>query len=163
MNSKTTLTLLTVTLALSLFAAAPVSAQTQLLSIQQDVPMAATLDNPCTAGPEAIAFTGTTHINQEVWLMPGGTTRLIVSESTSLSVTDTLLGLASPIYTATGCDEIDAEFNPGAASIYNYKKVINSATQDNFHAIVALDFDPNSLRLNLSLQGACSDGSPSSQ
>jgi hypothetical protein len=161
MNRKYAFALLTATLVLSLFAAAPASAQTQLLSIQQDVPMAATLDNPCTTGPEAIAFTGTTHINQEVWLMPGGTTRLVVSESTNLSGQDTLLGTASPIYTATGCDFIDVEFNPGAATIHNYKQVINSATQDNFHVILVMDFDPNSLRLNLGLQSACSDGSPS--
>src|SRR6266511_3294842 len=149
MNRKYSFALLSVTLAMSLFAATPASAQTQLLNISQDVPMAATLDNPCTAGPEAIAFTGTTHLNQEVWLMPGGTTRLIVSESTSLSGQDTLLGLESPIYSATGCDAVDVEFNPGAATLYNYKKVISSASQDNFHTILSLDFDPDSLRLNL--------------
>jgi hypothetical protein len=160
MNSKYAFALLTVTLALSLFAAAPASAQMQLLNIQQDVPMAATLDNPCTAGTEAIAFTGTTHVNQQVWSMPGGSIRLILGEVTTLSGTDILLGVASPLYTAGGGNETDAEFNPGAASIYNYKQVISSASQDNFHTIVTFDFDPNSLCLNLSLQGSCSDGSP---
>jgi len=162
MNRKYKLAIVTLSLALSLFAAAPASAQVQLLSVQQDVPMAATLDNPCTVAPEAIAFTGTTHIDQQVWLMPGGTTRLVVSETTSLSGTDTLLGAASPIYQVSGCDSIDVEFNPGAATLYNYKQVTNSASQDNFHVIVQLDFDPSSLRLTPGLQASCSDGSPSS-
>lgn len=152
-----------VALALSLFAVAPASAQTRILAIEQDIPTTVTLDNPCTAGAELIAFTGNTHLNQEVWLMPGGTTRLIVSESTNLTGKDNLLGLASPIYSAMGCDVIDVEFNPGAATLYNYKKVVSTGGQDNFHTIVALDFDPASLRLGVGVTATCGDGSPTSQ
>jgi hypothetical protein len=146
--------------ALCLIAAIPAAAQVQLLNLQADVPIAVTLDNPCTAAPEAIAFTGTTHLNQQVWLMPGGTTRLAVSESTSIQGKNVLVLFGSPTYTGSGADAVDAEFSPGAASIYNYKRVINSATQDTFYAIVQLDFDPASLRLNVSVTGSCDDGSP---
>jgi hypothetical protein len=149
----------TLAVAFALFAVTPASAQTQLLQLEQDVPLAAVVDNPCTSGPETIAFTGTAHITQEVWLMPGGTTRLVVSESSSLTGKDLLLGLLSPTYSSSGADFVDAEFNPGAATIYNYKKVVSSTGQDNFHTIIAVDFDPQSLRLNLGVQAACDDGS----
>jgi len=152
--------LLIAIVALLALAAIPASAQVKLLDIQQDVPLAATLDNPCTSAIEAIAFTGTTHLNQQVWMMPGGTTRLIVSESTNIQGINTLMPFGSPTYTGSGADSIDVEFNPGAASIYNAKKVINSASPDPFYAIVSLDFDPASLRMNIGVQSSCSDGSP---
>lgn len=76
---------------------------------------------------------------------------------------NTLLGLISPTYTASGGDAIDAEFNPGAATIYNYKKVVGGSSADNFHAVVVVDFDPLSLRLNLGVEASCGDGSPESQ
>ena len=96
MNRKHAFAILTMTLVLGLFAASPAAAQTQLLNITQDIPMAATMDNPCTVGIETIAFTGTTHLNQQVWLMPGGSTRLVIAESTSLTGNDLTLGVTSP-------------------------------------------------------------------
>ena len=155
--------ILTITLAFALLAATPAAAQTRVLNIEQlEVPLAVTLDNPCTAGIEAIAFTGKTLLNQEVWLMPEGRTRLVISESTTLQGTNTavLFGTPSPTYLASSSNDTDVEFYPGAASLYNYKKVNNSATPDNFYTILNLDFDPNSLRLNLSVSAACDDGSP---
>jgi hypothetical protein len=161
MKSRLSLTLFATVAALCFFAAAPTaSAQTQLLNVSVDVPLAATLDNPCTTALEAIAFTGTTHIDQQVWLMPGGTTRLVLGENTSISGKDILRGPLSPNYSAASADLTDVEFNPGAATLYNYKKVINSAGQDNFHVIVAFSSDANSLQLTPALQVACDDGSP---
>lgn len=142
-------------LTVALFVAGTASAQTQVLNVSQDVPLAATLDNPCTTTVEAIAFTGTTHIDQQVWLGPTGSLRLIVGESASLSGTDTL-NAVSPTYTASGTDSFDAEFAPGAVSIYDAKKVNNSSgAQDNFYVVVQLDFDPTSLKLTPTLTASC--------
>ena len=148
--------------ALCLLVTLPASAQVQLLNIHQDVPVAATLDNPCTSAIEAIAFTGTTHLDQQVWLMPGGTTRLAVADSTLIQGTDALVPplIGSPTYTGSGSDAVDAEFNPGAATIYNYKQVTNSANSGVFYVIVQVDFDPGTLQLNVSLSASCDDGSP---
>jgi hypothetical protein len=164
MNRKTLFTTLIFALAFVLVGVGSASAQTQLLKIEQDIPLAATLNNPCTAANELITFTGWTHLNQEVWLMPGGTTRLVVSDSTTLQGKDSLLPLiSSPTYSASGTDSVDVEFSPGAASIYNYKKVVSSSgSQDNFYTVVALDFDPASLRINVSVTAECADGSPTS-
>ena len=143
--------------------AVPASAQnaeggTMLLNVDQDVPLAATLDNPCTSTLEAIVFTGTMHLSQQVYSMPSGTTRLAVAESLNLTGTDTTPLLVSPTYTAGGSNNVDVEFWPGSASLYNYHQVTSTATQDNFHVVVNLDFDPLSLKLSASLGAACSDG-----
>ena len=69
--------------------AAPVVAQTLLLDVTATVPLAAVLDNPCTAATEAIAFTGSTNLQQRVWLMPDGRLRLQFVEATSMSGTNT--------------------------------------------------------------------------
>ena len=163
MNSKFSFSML-VLLTAMILAAGSASAQTQLLVVDQAVPMAATLDNPCTAAIEAIAFTGTTNLHQEVWLMPGGTTRLVVAETTTLQGSDTALplGTPGPTYSVAASQTVDAEFNPGAATLYNYKKVVSSdaTASDNFYTVLVVDFDPNSLRLNLGLESSCGDGAP---
>src|SRR5688572_926654 len=108
--------LVALTLVLALFAAGSASAQTQLLGIEQELPLAAVLDNPCTSQLEAISFTGKTQLYQEVWLMPGQKTRLVLNESTTLQGTDTavLFGDASATYVASSAGEADGEFFPGA-------------------------------------------------
>ena len=153
---------LALTFVLALFAAGSASAQTQLLGIDAELPLAAVLDNPCTSKIEAISFTGKTQIYQEVWMMPGQTTRIVLDESTTLQGTDTavLFGEASPSYVASSSNSLDVEFSPGAATLSMYKKVNNTAEPDNFHVIVNLDFDPLSLRLTPTLTTACDDGSP---
>jgi hypothetical protein len=141
---------------------APVLGQTLLLDVNQTIPLAATLDNPCTGQLEAIAFQGSAQLAQRVWAMPSGTVRLQTIEQTTMQGQDTaaLLG-GSAKYAFTGTSGMDAEFNPGSASIMNYKKVIrDTGTADNFHAILIMDFDPSTLKLNLKIGGACDDGSP---
>jgi hypothetical protein len=159
--SRLNLTLV-LTVVLALFAAGSASAQTQLLQIDQELPLAAVLDNPCTTRIEAISFTGKTQMHQEVWLMSGDKPRLVVDESTTLQGTDTavLFGEASATYVASSANSLDIEFFPGAATIMNFKKVNNTASPDDFHVVLTLDFDPLSLKLLPSLTAACNDGSP---
>ena len=154
--------ILVLTFILALFAAGSASAQSQLLQIEQELPLAAVLDNPCTTKLEAIAFTGKTLLYQEVWLMPGDKPRIVLNESTTLQGTDTavLFGEPSATYVASATNELDIEFFPGAATIMNFKKVNNTASPDDFHVVLTLDFDPASLRLTPSLATSCDDGSP---
>jgi hypothetical protein len=153
---------LALTFVVALFAAGSASAQTQLLNVDQELPLAAVLDNPCTAAVEAISFTGKTQMHQEVWLMPGDKPRIVLDESTTLQGTDTavLFGEASATYVASSSNSLDLEFFPGPATLMNFKKVNNTASPDDFHVILTLDFDPLSLKLTPSLAVACNDGSP---
>lgn len=153
---------LALTLVVALMTAGSASAQTRLLQLEQEVPLAAVLDNPCTTKIEAISFTGKAQLYQEVWLMPGDKTRIVLDESTTLQGTDTAIvfGEPSPTYVASDSSQLDIEFFPGSATILNYKKVNNTATPDDFHVVLNLDFDPASLRLTPSLTTACDDGSP---
>lgn len=140
--------------------AQPAAAQVQVLGIDQNVPLAATLDNPCTSELEAIAFSGAVHLVQEVWLMPDSRLRLIVQEETRLHGENTavLPPATSPRYSVAGSSKSDVEFAPGAASLMSYKKVVNDVAEDNFHAVLVLAFDPTTYRLDLRLEGACSSG-----
>lgn len=147
---------------LLLAAAGSVSGQTLLLDLNTNIPMAATLDNPCTAGPEAIVFQGATALNQRVWLLPDGNLRLQVAESTTLEGVDTL---ASPLlpankYVVSGASENDLEFDPGAFSILTFKKVNWDGGIDNFHSVLVMAFDPQQLKLEVKLEGACDNGHP---
>lgn len=142
--------------------AMPAAGQVQVLGLDQNVPLAATLDNPCTTEVEAILFSGAVHLVQEVWLMPNSNLRLIVRETTTLQgqQNNLLLGETSPTYAVSAGSRTDAEFVPGAASLMSHKKVSNNVSEDNFHAILVLDFDPATYQLNLKLEGSCSNGEP---
>jgi hypothetical protein len=156
--------------AVTLAAAAPAAAndgmvpapledgEVQLLALDQTVPLAAVLDNPCTAAVEAVAFEGSTHLIQEIRQTPLGL-RLIIWERTFLQGTDTLLlGGSGPIYAVDAVSHPDVEFAPDSVSLYSHKKVLG--TDDNFHAVLVLDFHPSSLQIDLRLEGACDNGLP---
>ena len=165
-TSVSRLALAAVALAVPLLAPAPAHAQvtgTQLLNVKQKVPLAAVLDNPCTAAIEAISFSGTVDLTQEVWKLTNGNLRLIVAEATALKGTDTLLGAASPTYTVNAPSHFDAEFAAMALVVQAYKKVQSTGTADNFHVILSMSFDPKTLQLQLGLLPACDAGRPETQ
>jgi hypothetical protein len=145
-------------------AAAPAAGQTLLLDLTQTLPLVGTLDNPCTAQLEAIAFTGSTNLSQRVWLLPDGNIRLQLAETTSLEGLD---GAAAPSllapppkYTVSASGAQDLEFAPLAIDVLQFKKVSQVGTDDNFHSVLVLAFDPQSLKLEVKLEGACDNGMP---
>lgn len=144
--------------------AAPVVAQTLLLDATATLPLAAVLDNPCTTTTEAIAFTGSTNLQQRVWLMPDGRLRLQFTEATNLSG---LNGLApinplvpSQPYTVSAPGQQDIEIDPLAIEILQFKKVVRAGSDDNFHSVLVLAFDPQNLQLRAGLEAACDNGQP---
>jgi hypothetical protein len=139
-------------------AAQPVMGQVLLLDLNTSVPMAATLDNPCTAEPEAILFQGTTALQQRVWLLANGNLRLQFAENTALEGTTGLLGGTK--YVVSGGSDKDLEFDPVGFSVLQFKKVTQDAVTDNFHSVLVLTFDPQNLKLDLKLEGACDNGMP---
>jgi hypothetical protein len=147
-----------------LAAGAPAVAQTLLLDVNTTVPLAAVLDNPCTTAPEAIAFSGSTALQQRVYLMPDGRFRLQFAESTTMSGLDTLAPLnplAPPApYTVSSIGEQDLEIDPWDIEILQFKKVARPGMDSNFHSVLVLAFDPLNLRLQVSLEGACDNGQP---
>jgi hypothetical protein len=152
----------TLTAAGILAAAAPAGAQVLLLDVNLNLPLAATLDNPCTLQTEAILFTGSTALAQRVWLLPNGNLRLQLDETTSMSGVDTLGGLlGTPAkYAVSGTSAQDLEFAPLSFSVLRYKKVVREGTTDNFHSVLVLAFDPQNLRLQASVEPACDNGLP---
>jgi hypothetical protein len=152
----------TFTAAALLAAAAPAAAQTLLLDVNLNLPLAATLDNPCTPQTELIAFTGSTALAQRVWLLPSGNLRLQFEETTSISGVDTLGGLlgGGARYSASGTSVQDIEFAPLSFSVLQYKPVTRTGAVDNFHSVLVLVFDPQNLRLQLKLEAACDNGMP---
>jgi hypothetical protein len=153
-------------LALAALAAAslPATGQTLLLDVNTSVPLAAVLDNPCTSQAEAIAFSGSTALQQRVYLMPDGRFRLQFAESTTLSGTDTLVALnplAPPVpYTVASTGQQDIEIDPWDIEILQFKKVARTGSDDNFHSILVLAFDPLNLRFQVGLEAACDNGQP---
>jgi hypothetical protein len=145
-----------------LAAAAPAAAQVLLLDANLNLPLVATLDNPCTPQPEAILFQGSTALAQRVWLLPNGNLRLQFDETTALNGVDTLGGLlGTPAkYAVSGTSTQDLEFAPLSFSVLRYKKVVREGTLDNFHSVLVLTFDPQNLRLQVNLEPACDDGLP---
>ena len=145
-------------------AAAPAAGQTLLLDVSGTVPLAAVLDNPCTATPEAIAFNGSTALAQRVWLMPDGRFRLQLVENTSLSGVNTLAPvnpLAPPApYTVSSAGEQDLEIDPSDIQILQFKKVARAGSDDNFHSILVLAFSPTNLQFQVGLEAACDNGQP---
>jgi hypothetical protein len=138
-------------------AAAPASAQVLLAEVSTNVPLAAVLDNPCTPEAEAIAFSGATALRQRVWLLPSGNLRLQLSESTTLNGS---AALSAAAYAVSGASEKDLEFDPVGFSILQFKKVQQQGVTDNFHSVLVMAFDPQSLKLDLKLEGACDNGMP---
>jgi hypothetical protein len=145
-------------------AAAPAIGQVLLLDLTQTVPLVATLDNPCTPQLEAIVFKGSTNLSQRVWLLPDGNVRLQLAETTALegldSAAPTTLLTAPVKYTVSAGGQQDLEFAPDALSVLQFKKVTRDGAADNFHAVLMLDFDPQKLKLELKLEGACDNGMP---
>jgi hypothetical protein len=142
-------------------AESPTAGDAKLLAFEQDVPLIGVLDNPCTAEVEAIAFDGATHLVQEVWQLANGNLRLIVSEHTSVSGQNTLpLGPSGPRYAAYGPGKADLEFAAASVSLLSHKKVLSEGMDTNFHAVLVLDFDPSTLKLDLKLEGSCDNGLP---
>jgi len=144
--------------------AAPALAQTLLLDVTATVPLAAVLDNPCTTAPEAIAFSGSTNLQQRVWLMPDGRLRLQLVEATGLSGLDALAPL-NPLapqqpYTVSAPGQQDLEIDPFDLEILQFKKVARAGTDDNFHSVLVLAFNPQSLQLQVGLEAACDNGQP---
>jgi hypothetical protein len=152
------------TAATILAAAAPAFGQVLLLDISQTIPLVATLDNPCTPQLEAIVFKGSTSLSQRVWLLPDGNMRLQFAETTAIEGLDSAAPttlLAAPIkYTVSGSGQQDLEFAPDALSVLQFKKVVRDGASDNFHSVLMLDFDPQSLKLQLKLEAACDNGLP---
>jgi hypothetical protein len=146
-------------------AAAPAAGQTLLLDLNTTVPLAGTLDNPCTTTQvEAIAFTGSTNLSQRVWLLPNGNMRLQFAETTALEGLDAAavvpLGGTPAKYTVSAAGAQDLEFAPLALDVLQFKKVARVGTDDNFHSVLVLSFDPQNLKLELKLEGACDNGMP---
>jgi hypothetical protein len=149
--------------AAGLLGTVPALGQTLLVDLSLKVPLAAAMDNPCSAQVEAILLQGTADVQQRVWQMPDGKLRLQIMEQTALQGTDSavLLGAVSPTYSVSAGSIYDVEFVPDSITIWDYKKVGNSAgALDNFHSVLAIDFDPGSLKVNLSLAPACDNGLP---
>jgi hypothetical protein len=144
--------------------AAPAMGQALLLDLNATVPLAATLDNPCTTETEAILFKGNTNLAQRVWLMPSGNLRLQFAETTSLEGVDSLASsslLAPSVkYAVFSSGRQDLEFEPIAFEVLQFKKVMREGTDDMFHSVLVLAFDPQNLRLDLKLEGACDNGQP---
>lgn len=140
--------------------AAPAFGQVLLLSVENvNVPMASTLDNPCTAAAEAIAFAGTTNITQRVWLESDGRLRLQFYETTTLQGVDTLSSPLAPVsYAVASMGEQDVVFEPIALEVLQFKKVVRAGGADNFHSVLVIGIDPLNLRLNIKLEAACDDG-----
>lgn len=150
----------TLTAAALLAAAGPALSQTLLLDLNTSLPMAATLDNPCTAETEAIAFSGTTQLAQRVWLLPSGNLRLQIAENTALEGVDTLKLLGPMKYVVAGASESDYEFDPVSLSVLQFKKVNSAGLSDNFHSVLVMAFDPENLQVQLGLEAACDNGQP---
>ena len=144
--------------------AAPALAQTLLLDVATTLPLAAVLDNPCTTAPEAIAFNGSTNLQQRVWLMPDGRIRLQFAEATNLTGQDGLLPI-NPLtppapYTVASSGQQDLEVDPFELEILQFKKVARAGSDDNFHSVLVLTFDPQNLQLRVGLEAACDNGRP---
>jgi hypothetical protein len=124
--------------------------------------MAATLDNPCTPQLEGIVLNGSTLLAQRVWLLPDGNMRLQFAESTALEGFDSLASpLATPVkYAVYANGEQDLEFAPLAFEVLQFKKVMRQGSDDMFHSVLVLAFDPQNLKLELKLEGACDNGRP---
>jgi hypothetical protein len=164
---------LALALAAGLLAAAPAAGQllppadplptgeVSLLRVDQTLPLIGTVDNPCTAEVEAIAFDGDVRLVQEVWQLPDGNLRLLVSERTSLQGRNTLpLGESGPRYAVDAAGTTDMEFAAQSLSVHNYKRVFSEGMNDNFHTVLVLAFDPSTLKLDLRLEGSCDSDAP---
>jgi hypothetical protein len=150
------------TAATILTTAVPALGQVLLLDLNTTIPTVGTLDNPCTPQLETIVFQGSTSLSQRVWLLPDGNVRLQFAESTAMEGMDSAAPtslLAAPVkYAVSASGEQDLEFEPTAFEVLQFKKV--EGTNDNFHSVLVLAFDPQKLRLELKLEGACDDGMP---
>ena len=144
----------------ALVATGPALGQTLLLDVSLTLPLAATMDNPCTAAPEAIAFTGSTHLVQRVWLLPDGRLRLQYAEATAMQGQEPA-SLTPMTYAISGTSERDLDVDPVAFELLSFKKVGRTAgLDDNFHSVLVLAFDPQRLQLQAKLEGACDTGLP---
>jgi hypothetical protein len=149
--------------AAGLLGSVPALGQTLLVDLTQSLPMASVMDNPCTVPVEAILLQGTTELQQRIWRMPNGKLRLQLAEQTILQGQDSAvpLGTVSPTYKVSAGSVYDVEFIPESLTIWDYKQVRNGTpTPGNFHSVLAIQFDPASLKLNLSIAPACDDGLP---
>jgi hypothetical protein len=148
----------------ALLGSASALGQVLLLDIPAlNVPLAAVLDNPCTAATEAIAFQGSAQLSQRVWQLVDGSLRVQITESTTLAGEDTAVLLAPrPQYSAAGYSESDLELLPASFTVLSYKKVMRPAgmVDDNFHSLLVLEFDPSTLKLSVKLAGICETGAP---
>ena len=147
-----------------LASAAPALAQTLLLDVATTLPLAGVLDNPCTTAPEAIAFSGSTNLQQRVWLMPDGRIRLQFAEATNLTGQNGLAPI-NPLtppapYTVAAAGQQDIEIDPFELEILQFKKVARAGADDNFHSVLVLTFDPQNLQLRVGLEAACDNGQP---
>jgi len=144
--------------------AAPAQSQVLLLNTEQSVPLVAVLDNPCTPSVEAIAFSGGVTLTEKVWQMPSGNIRLVItsrSAATGQSTAAVLPGAPNPTYAFGGKGHIDAEFASRSFEMLSYHKVTSSTgANDNFHAVVALAFDPGTLKLSASVETDCASAVP---
>jgi len=54
----------------------------------------------------------------------------------------------------------DLEIDPFELEILQFKKVARAGSDDNFHSVLVLAFNPQSLQLQVGLEAACDNGQP---
>lgn len=145
------------TAAAFLIAASPAVGQVLLLDLHQAVPMASALDNPCTPELESILFVGATELKQQVWLLANGNLRMQVMEHTVMDGEIPATPLAPAVkYAFFGSSGSDLEFASSLSlSLLSLKKVIREGGNDDFHSVLVMLFDPQSLKLDLRLEAVC--------
>jgi len=112
-----------------------------------------TLDNPCTAVPEAISVDGNMQLTTYVGTMADGRSRVWLTETTAIQGTDAV----GNVTYASGSSTDDVTYGPGPFTLLKYKKM---NTPDQFHAVFVMDFNPVTGEFTVTLQADCSNGLP---
>jgi hypothetical protein len=115
--------------------------------------ISSTLDNPCTAAREAIAFTGGMRLKQQAWTTTDGRYRVLLHETTSIQGKDA----AGNLTYASGSSTSDIVYQPTLFTLLIFKKM---NTPDQFHAVFVLDIDPVTGLITVKLEAACDNGLP---
>ena len=104
------------------------------------------LENPCTAVQDLVWVDYSAFLEGQQAM--AGFDRYIFDESTTVG----------GLYSASGSAQADVTYS-SPVSIRNYYKV---NTNDNFHVVTVINFDPASQYTSLTVETACGDGTPGS-
>jgi hypothetical protein len=107
------------------------------------------LDNPCTAVYDWVFVDYNVYLEQDAVQLGAGSNRYLFDESTSMG----------GAYAATGASRSDVTYMTQPFTLRKYHKV---NTNDAFHVVTVIDYDPASQQTYVSIETACGNGMPDS-